>query len=121
LRRWYETVARLADHDAEAAPAPAKKVIERLRALETCVAGHAGTIIDDATARQQSGPISTATTESAVQRLPHRRMGASQQMRCSPRGAHPMPKVRNAAMNDTVAREHADAEILARRRWLRAA
>jgi hypothetical protein len=72
-------------------------------------------IIDDATARQQSGPISTATTESAVQRLLRRRMGANQRMRRSPRGAHPVPKVRTAVMNDTVARDHADAETLARR------
>jgi hypothetical protein len=85
------------------------------------VAGHAGMIIDDATARQQSGPISTAATESAVQRPPHRRMGANPQMRRSPRGAHPMLKVRTAAMNHAVARDRADAETLARRPWLRAA
>lgn len=99
-----ETVAALADHEAEVAPAPApaEKVIKLLRALETYVAGHAGMIIDYATARQQSGPISTATTESTVQRLLHRRMGANQQMRWSPRGAHLMLKVRTSVMNGTL-------------------
>jgi hypothetical protein len=48
-------------------------------------------------------------------------MGANPQMRRSPRGAHPMLKVRTAAMNHAVARDRADAEILARRPWLRAA
>ena len=99
---------------------PAKKVIKLLRALETYVAGHASMIIDYATARKQSGPISTATTESTVQRLLHRRMGANQQMRWSPRGAHLMLKVRTAVMNDTFAKNHA-AEMLARRPYLRAA
>jgi hypothetical protein len=88
--------------------------MKRLRALESYVAGHAGMIIDDATARQQSGPVSTAATESAVPRLPHRRMGATQRMRRSPRGAHPMPKARTAVTNDTVARDHAHAETLER-------
>jgi hypothetical protein len=48
-------------------------------------------------------------------------MGANQRMRWAPRGAHPMLKVRTAVMNHTVARDHADAEILARRPYLRAA
>lgn len=54
--------------------------------------------------------ISTATTESTVQRLLHRRMGANQQMRWSPRGAHRMLKVRTAAMNGTLASDHAATE-----------
>ena len=116
-----ETVAGLVDHGVEGGPAPAKKVIKLLRALETYVAGHASMIIDYATARRQSRPISTATTESTVQRLLHRRMGANQHMRWSPRGAHLMLKVRTAVMNDTFAKDHTAAEMLARRPYHRAA
>jgi hypothetical protein len=46
------------------------------------VAGQSELIIDYATARQRDEPILTATTESTVQWLLHRRMGAQQQMRC---------------------------------------
>jgi len=52
-----------------------------LRALETYVVGQGDLIIGCAAARRRGGPIATATTESTVQRLLHRRMGASQQMR----------------------------------------
>jgi hypothetical protein len=61
--------------------------------LETYVAGQAELIIDYAAARHDAEPISTAPTESTVQWLLHRRMGANQQMRWSPRGAHMMLKV----------------------------
>ncbi|MCW2239004.1 hypothetical protein M2351_003634 [Azospirillum canadense] len=54
-------------------------------------------------------PISTTTTDSTVQRLLHRRMGASQPMRWSPRGAHRMRTVRTAVMNGTLASEPAKA------------
>jgi hypothetical protein len=47
-----------------------------------------------ATARRYDEPISTATTESTVQWLRDRRMGAQQQLRWLPRGAHLMFKVR---------------------------
>jgi hypothetical protein len=70
-----------------------------LRGLETYVSGQSGLIIDYATARRNNEPISTATTESTVQRLLHRRMSANQQMRWSPRGAHLMLKVRTAVVN----------------------
>ena len=53
----------------------ARKVATLLRALETYVAGQADLIIDYAAARHRGEPISTATTESTVQRLLHRRMG----------------------------------------------
>lgn len=114
-----ETVAGLADHDGAAAPA--KKVIKLLRALERYVAGQASMIIDDATARQQSGPISTAMAEGAVQRLLHRRMGANQPMRWSARGAHLMLKVRTSVMTGTLTEDYAGAECLARRPFSRAA
>ena len=116
-----ETVAGLVDHGGEGGPAPAKKVIKLLRALETYVAGHASMIIDYATARKQSGPISTATTESTVQRLLHRRMGANQHMRWSPRGAHLMLKVRTSVMNGAFTQDHAAAESYAHRPYRRAA
>ena len=87
----------------------ARKVATLLRALETYVAGQADLIIDYAAARHRGEPISTATTESTVQRLLHRRMGANQQMRWSPRGAHRMLKVRTAVMNGTPAAEPARA------------
>jgi len=77
--------------------------------------------IDYAAARRRGEPISTAMTASTVQRLLHRRMGANQQMRWSPRGAHQMLKVRTAVMNGTFAADHAAAESYARRPLRRAA
>lgn len=100
---------------------PARKVAALLRALETYVVGQADLIIDYAAARHRGEAISTATTESTVQRLLHRRMGANQQMRWSPRGAHRMLKVRTAVMNGTLAADHAAAEPYARRPFRRAA
>jgi hypothetical protein len=38
----------------------------------------------------------------------------------SPRGAHLTLEVRTAVMNDTFAEDHAEAEMLARRLYLRA-
>jgi len=58
-----------------------------LTALETYVSGLADLIIDYASARLDDEPFSTSPTEGAVQWLLHRRMGARQQMRWSPRGA----------------------------------
>ena len=108
-----ETLAWL-EGMAEAAPAAAAKVAASLRGLETYVSGQAGLIIDYAKARRDGEPISTAATEGAVQWLLHRRMGANQQMRWSPRGAHRMLKVRTAVANGTLADDHA-AERWARR------
>ena len=115
-----ETLARL-DAMTEAAPAAAAKVAPLLRGLETYVSGRAGLIIDYAKARRSGEPISTATTEGAVQWLLHRRMGANQQMRWSPRGAHRMLKVRTAVANDTLADGHIAAERWARRPFRSAA
>jgi hypothetical protein len=100
---------------------PARKVAALLHGLETYLAGQADLIIDYATARRRGEPISTATTEGTVQRLLHRRRGANQQMRWSPRGAHRMLKVRTATMNGTLASDHAAAEPYARRPFHRAA
>jgi hypothetical protein len=100
---------------ADAAPAAAAKVVASLRGLETYVSGQSELIIDYATARRDGEPISTATTEGTVQWLLHRRMGANQQMRWSPRGAHRMLKVRTAVANGTLADDHAAAEPWARR------
>jgi hypothetical protein len=93
----------------------ARKVATLLRALETYVVGQGGLIVDYAAARRRGEPISTATTESTVQRLLHRRMGANQQMRWSPRDAHRMLKVRTAVMNGSFASEHTVAEPYAHR------
>jgi hypothetical protein len=108
---------------AKASPAgsAAGKVNGLLRGLETYVVGQATLIIDYAAARHGAEPISTAPTESAVQWLLHRRMGASQQMRWSPRGAHMMLKVRTAVTNSTFERDYAVAERWARRPYRRAA
>jgi hypothetical protein len=95
--------------------AVAGKVANTLRALETYVSGQAELIIDYATARHRDEPISTATTESTVQWLLHRRMGANQQMRWSPKGAHLMLKVRTAVTNGTFNQDHATAERWAQR------
>jgi hypothetical protein len=103
------------DGIAETAPAAAAKLAALLRGLETYVSGQAGLIIDYARARRIGEPISTATTEGTVQWLLHRRMGANQQMRWSPRGAHRMLQVRTAVANGTLADDHAAAERWARR------
>ena len=100
---------------------PAAKVAGVLRGLETYVSGQSDLIIDYAEARHSDEPISTATTESTVQWLLHRRMGAKQQMRCSPRGAHLMLKVRTSVVNETFNTDHARAERWARRPFRRAA
>ena len=106
---------------AEAALTAAAKTTTLLRGLETYVSGQAELIVDYATARRDGEPISTATTEGTVQWLLHRRMGASQQMRWSPRGAHRMLKVRTAVANGTLADDHLAAERWARRPFRRAA
>jgi hypothetical protein len=92
-----------------------------VRGLETYVVGQAALIIDYAAARYGAEPISTAPTESAVQWMLHRRMGANQQMRCSPRGAHMMLKVRTVVANGTFEQDYASAERLARHPFRRAA
>jgi len=101
--------------------ATAAKVARVLRELERYVSGQSELIIDYATARRRDEPISTATTESTVQWLLHRRMNAQQQMRWSPRGAHLMLKVRTAVMNRTLERDHATAERWAQRPFRSAA
>jgi hypothetical protein len=100
---------------------PAAKVAGVLRSLETYVSGQSDLIIDYATARRSDEPISTATTESTVQWLLHRRMGANQQMRWSARGAHLMLKVRTSVMNRTFNKDYAAAERWARRPFRNAA
>jgi hypothetical protein len=101
--------------------ATAAKVARVLRELERYVSGQSELIIDYATARRRDEPISTATTESTVQWLLHRRMNAQQQMRWSPRGAHLMLKVRTAVMNRTLERDHTAAERWAHRPFRSAA
>ena len=108
-----ETLAWL-EGMAEAAPVAAAKVGALLRGLEAYVSGQADLIIDYAEGRRRGEPISTATTEGTVQWLLHRRMGANQQMRWSPRGAHRMLQVRTAVANGTLADDHIAAE-----RWVR--
>jgi hypothetical protein len=118
-----DTVAALDVVAAVASPAGATagEVVKLLRDLETYVAGQSELIVDYAAARLDAEPISTAPTESTVQWLLHRRMGANQQMRWSPRGAHMMLKVRTAVANDTFVRDYAVAERRARRPFRRAA
>jgi hypothetical protein len=96
-----ETLAWL-EAMADATTAAAAKVTALLRGLETYVSGQADLIIDYATARRIDEPISTATTETTVQWLLHRRMGANQQMRWTPKGAHCMLKVRTAIADDAL-------------------
>jgi hypothetical protein len=118
-----DTVAALDAVAAVASPAGATacKVAKLLRGLETYVVGQSELIIDYAAARLDAEPISTAPTEGTVQWLLHRRMGANQQMRWSPRGAHLMLKIRTAVANGTLERDCAIAERWARRPFHRAA
>ena len=106
---------------ASTAASVALKVARLLSDLETYVCGQFDIIIDYGTARRRKEPISTATTESTVQWLLHRRMNAQQQMRWSPRGAHLMLKVRCAVMNGTLEQDHAISEKSADRPYWRAA
>ena len=108
-RAWLDGVAGTA-------ATAAAKVSASLRGLETYVSGQAGLIIDYAEARRDGEPISTATTEGTAQWLPHRRMGANQQMRWSPRSAHQMLKVRTAVANGTRAADHPAGRSVQRRR-----
>jgi hypothetical protein len=103
------------------AAAQAAKVAGVLRSLETYVSGQSAMIIDYAMARRREEPISTATTESTVQWLLHRRMGTNQQMRWSPKGAHLMLKVRTSVINGTFNKDHVAAERWARRPFRNAA
>ena len=118
-----ETLAMIEATAKTASPnaAAAGKVVGVLRDLETYVSGQSELIIDYATARGSDEPISTATTESTVQWLLHRRMGANQQMRWSPRGAHLMLKVRTAVVNGTFNKDHATAGRWGRRPFHKAA
>jgi hypothetical protein len=112
-----DTVAALDATASGASPANATacKVGTLLRGLETYVAGQAALIIDYAAARHDAEPISTAPTESTVQWPLHRRMGANQQMRWSPQGAHMMLEVRPAIANGIFQRDLVAAERWARR------
>jgi hypothetical protein len=109
-----ETLAWL-EGMADTTPTAEAKATALLRGLETYVSGQSDLITDYATARRGGEPISTATTESTVQWLLHRRMGANQQMRWTPRGAHRMLKVRTAVANGTLVDDHVAAEQWARR------
>jgi len=84
----------------------AAKLAKALIALETYVSALVDLIIDYASARLDDGPFSTSPTEGAVQWLLHRRMGARQQMRWSPRGADLMLQVRTATVNRTLEADH---------------
>jgi hypothetical protein len=84
----------------------AAKLAKALAALETYVSGLTDLIIDYASARLDDEPFSTSPTEGAVQWLLHRRTGARQQMRWSPRGAHLMLQVRTAIVNGTLEADH---------------
>jgi hypothetical protein len=118
-----ETLVMLDAAAATASPnaAAAGKIAGVLCGLETYVAGQSEMIIDYATARGSEEPISTATTESTVQWLLHRRMGANQQMRWSPRGAHLMLKVRTSVVNDNFDKDCRIAERWACRPFHKAA
>jgi hypothetical protein len=123
---WHETVrrrtaqvvtAKAKGHTAAARSAA--KLAKALTALETYVSGLADLIIDYALARLDDEPFSTSPTEDAVQWLLHRRMGAHQHMRWSPRGAHLMLQVRTAIVNGTLEADHGN--ISRRRRSFRMA
>jgi hypothetical protein len=118
-RLWHGQTGRalrLIQHTLAAVKAKAKgktaaarsavKLVKALAALETYVSGLRDLIIDYASARLDDEPFSTSPTEGAVQWLLHRRMGARQQMRWSPRGAHLMLQVRTAIVNGTLEADH---------------
>jgi hypothetical protein len=102
-----------------AAARSAAKLSKALIALETYVSGLVDLIIDYASARLDDEPFSTSPTEGAVQWLLHRRMGARQQMRWSPRGAPLMLQVRTAIVNGSFEADH--GSMSRRRRSFRVA
>jgi hypothetical protein len=118
-----ETLVTLevAANTASPKAATVSKVVGMLLGLETYVSGQSELIIDYATARGTDEPISTATTESTVQWLLHRRIGVNQQMRWSPRGAHLMLTVRTSVVNGNLNRNLGTAERWARRSFHKAA
>ncbi len=121
LRLIQRTLAAV-EAKAEGKTAAAKsatKLTKALVALETYVSGLADLIIDYASARLDDEPFSTSPTEGAVQWLLRRRMGAQQQMRWSPRGAHLMLQVRTAIVNGSFDADHRDTSR--RRRSIRIA
>src|ERR1700761_7562877 len=118
IQRTLTAVKAKADGKTAAARSAAK-LMKALIVLETYVSGLADLIIDYASAGLGDEPFSTSPTEGAVQWLLHRRMGAQQQMRWSPRGAHFMLQVRTAIANGTFDADHRD--ICRRRRSLRMA
>jgi hypothetical protein len=105
IQRTLPAVQAKADGKTVAARSAAK-LAKALVALETYISGLAELIIDYASARLDDEPFSTSPTEGAVQWLLHRRMGAQQQMRWSPRGAHLMLQVRTAIVNGTLETDH---------------
>ena len=105
IQRTLAAVKAKAEQEPAAARSAAK-LTKALIALETYVSGLADLIIDYASARLDDEPFSTSPTEGAVQWLLHRRMGARQQMRWSPRGAHLMLQVRTAIVNGTFEADH---------------
>jgi hypothetical protein len=107
IQRTLAAVKVKAEPKAAAARSAAK-LTKALIALETYVSGLADLIIDYASARLNDEPFFTSPTEGAVQWLLHRRMGAQQQMRWSPRGAHLMLQVRTAIVNGTFDQDHRD-------------
>jgi hypothetical protein len=116
IQRTLAAVGAKAEQKKMAARSAAK-LMKALTALETYVSGFADLIIDYASARLDHEPFSTSPTEGAVQWLLHRRMGARQQMRWSPRGDHLMLQVRTAIVNGTIDVDHRD--ISQRRRSFR--
>ena len=104
----HDTLAsvQVKEEGKTAASRSAAKLAKALMALETYVSGLADLIIDYASARLDDEPFSTSPTEGAVQWLLHRRMGARQHMRWSPRGAHLMLRVRTAIVNGTFEADH---------------
>ena len=107
IQRTLAAVKAKAEQKTAAARSAAK-LAKALIALETYVSGLADLIIDYASARLDDEPFSTSPTEGAVPWLLHRRMGARQQMRWSPRGAHLMLQVRTAIVNGTFDADHRD-------------
>jgi hypothetical protein len=113
-RLWHGQVRRaldligemLSELESRATEPCACRLLGHLIDFEAYVVSQSASLIDYGAAQRAAEPLSSAPSESAVQRLLHRRMNAKQQMRWSPRGAHLMLKVRTAVLNDTFDRDH---------------
>ena len=91
--------------DAEVAdPSPGQaKFLTTLREFDTYIRANADSIPNYGERYRAGEVISSSIAESAVNQVISKRMVKKQQMRWSPRGAHPLLQLRTRVLNDSLA------------------